>query len=168
MSKHNMKKIELLILKTKRDRMPAPHLQLIMPVQLSWNPLYFAYQCTSPTSKLFQLFHVQSLKKHKRFFTTIFGRFLYTNSYVLFFVVVLQSSCLKRAAQTSRVIIMKPHLRSDCDCHNALDRETLDLISNLTHDTSSQSSSIKGELRDEISQLFWQACKKQSQLNVQY
>jgi hypothetical protein len=56
---------------------------------------------------------------------------------------------------------MKPQLRSDCDCHNALDRETLDLISNLTHDTSSQSSSINGELRDEISQLFWQACKKQ-------
>lgn len=56
---------------------------------------------------------------------------------------------------------MKPQLRSDCDCHNALDRETLDLISNLTHDTSSQTSSINGELRNEISQLFWQACKKQ-------
>lgn len=56
---------------------------------------------------------------------------------------------------------MKPHLRSDCDCHNALDRETLNLISNLTNDTTSQSSSINGELRNEISQLFWQACKKQ-------
>ena len=56
---------------------------------------------------------------------------------------------------------MKPQFRSDCDCHNALDRETLDLISNLTHDTSSQSSSVNGELKNEISQLFWQACKKQ-------
>jgi hypothetical protein len=56
---------------------------------------------------------------------------------------------------------MKPQLRSDCDCHNALDRKTLDLISDLTHDTSPQSLSINGELRNEISQLFWQACKKQ-------
>jgi hypothetical protein len=56
---------------------------------------------------------------------------------------------------------MKPHPRSDCDCHNALDRETLDLICNLTQDTSSQYSSINGELRTEISQLFWQACKNQ-------
>ncbi len=56
---------------------------------------------------------------------------------------------------------MKPQLRSDCDCHNALDKQTLDLISNLTHDTSSQSLSINGELRNEISQLFWKACKKQ-------
>ena len=56
---------------------------------------------------------------------------------------------------------MEPQFRSDCDCHNALDRETLDLISNLTHDTSTQPSSINGELRNEISLLFWQACKKQ-------
>jgi hypothetical protein len=56
---------------------------------------------------------------------------------------------------------MKPQFRDDCDCHNALDRETLDLISNLTHDTSSESSSVNGELRNEIAQLFWQACKKQ-------
>ena len=56
---------------------------------------------------------------------------------------------------------MEPQLRSDNDCHNALDRETLDLIYTLSHDTSSQPSGINAELRNEISQLFWEACKKQ-------
>lgn len=56
---------------------------------------------------------------------------------------------------------MKPYLRSDQDCHNALDRKTLDLIFTLSHDTMGQPSCINGELRNEISQLFWQACKKQ-------
>lgn len=56
---------------------------------------------------------------------------------------------------------MEPYVRSDQDSHNALDQKTLELIFTLSHDTVRQPTSIDGELRQEISQLFWQACKKQ-------
>jgi hypothetical protein len=57
---------------------------------------------------------------------------------------------------------MEPLLhRSDQDSRNALDKKTLDLICTLSHDTSSQNSCVNSALRQEISLLFWQACKKQ-------
>ncbi len=56
---------------------------------------------------------------------------------------------------------MKPHQRSDEDSLNALDKKTLDLICTLSHDTTSRNCGVNGALRQEISLLFWQACKKQ-------
>ncbi len=56
---------------------------------------------------------------------------------------------------------MEPHIRSDQDCHNALDKYTLDLIAELSKDTprdNGQAPTVA--LKRELSQLVEKACKK--------
>lgn len=56
---------------------------------------------------------------------------------------------------------MKPYIRSDQDCHNALDGCTLELIAELSSDIPKEDrSSVTGETRRELSELLQVACKK--------
>jgi len=56
---------------------------------------------------------------------------------------------------------MEPHIRSDQDCHNALDQYTLELIGKLTGDPPGKSDrGPTGAEKKEFSQLVDKACKK--------
>lgn len=56
---------------------------------------------------------------------------------------------------------MEPHIRSDQDCHNALDKYTLDLISELRSSLKKEARRpASGEVKSEIAALFNKACKQ--------
>jgi len=56
---------------------------------------------------------------------------------------------------------MEPHIRSDQDCHNALDQYTLELIGKLTGDPPREKGQVPtGAVKKELSQLVEKACKK--------